>query len=97
MGYAPIGYGSSSDKDVCACYLALHCSQHIVGRLHANAAHATRGHLNNDIGVPLTLLQLRGAHRYSVVELGMNHPGEIASLAAMAQPTVSGVSFRLWV
>lgn len=50
---------------------------------------ATQGNLNNDIGVPLTLLGLRTTHRAAVVELGMNHPGEIASLAAMTQPTVA--------
>ena len=53
---------------------------------------ATRGNLNNDIGVPLTLLRLRASHRMAVVELGMNHPGEIASLAAMAKPTVALVN-----
>jgi UDP-N-acetylmuramoyl-tripeptide--D-alanyl-D-alanine ligase len=53
---------------------------------------ATRGNLNNDIGVPLTLLRLRASHRMAVVELGMNHPGEIALLANMAQPTVALVN-----
>ena len=62
-------------------------------RAHAgDAAHATVGNLNNDIGVPLTLLALRAQHRISVVELGMNHPGEIAYLARMAQPTVALVN-----
>jgi len=62
-------------------------------RTHAGeAAHATAGNLNNDIGVPLTLLALRPEHRLSVVELGMNHPGEIAALARMAQPTVALVN-----
>lgn len=56
------------------------------------AALATRGNFNNDIGVPLTLLRLRREHRLAVVELGMNHPGEIAGLAAMAQPTVALVN-----
>jgi UDP-N-acetylmuramoyl-tripeptide--D-alanyl-D-alanine ligase len=56
------------------------------------AALATRGNFNNDIGVPLTLLRLRASHRMAVVELGMNHPGEIAVLAAMAQPTVALVN-----
>jgi UDP-N-acetylmuramoyl-tripeptide--D-alanyl-D-alanine ligase len=49
---------------------------------------ATVGNLNNDIGVPLTLLRLREAHRVAVVELGMNHPGETAYLAGLARPTI---------
>ncbi|MEG0921810.1 MAG: UDP-N-acetylmuramoyl-tripeptide--D-alanyl-D-alanine ligase [Comamonas sp.] len=56
------------------------------------AAFATRGNLNNEIGVPLTLLGLQASHRIGVVELGMNHPGEIAVLAAMALPTVALVN-----
>ncbi|UUX95667.1 bifunctional UDP-N-acetylmuramoyl-L-alanyl-D-glutamate--2,6-diaminopimelate ligase MurE/UDP-N-acetylmuramoyl-tripeptide--D-alanyl-D-alanine ligase MurF [Aquabacterium sp. J223] len=55
-------------------------------------AHATHGNLNNHIGVPLTLLGLRPTHRAAVVELGMNHPGEIARLAELAQPTVALVN-----
>lgn len=53
---------------------------------------ATQGNLNNDIGLPLTLLRLNGGHRIGVVELGMNHPGEIAYLAGIAEPTVALVN-----
>lgn len=57
-----------------------------------NASLATQGNLNNDIGVPLTLLNLRSHHTMAVVELGMNHPGEISNLANMTQPTVALVN-----
>jgi UDP-N-acetylmuramoyl-tripeptide--D-alanyl-D-alanine ligase len=53
---------------------------------------ATQGNLNNEIGVPLTLFRLNASHRAAVVELGMNHPGEIGRLAAIAAPTVGLVN-----
>ena len=71
-------------------------TQMIAAILHVHApggaALATQGNLNNHIGVPLTVLRLRGEHRIGVVELGMNHPGEIAQLSAVAQPTVALVN-----
>ncbi|HVN47033.1 MAG TPA: UDP-N-acetylmuramoyl-tripeptide--D-alanyl-D-alanine ligase [Steroidobacteraceae bacterium] len=49
---------------------------------------ATRGNLNNHIGVPLTLLRLTSAHRFAVIEMGANHPGEVAALVELARPTI---------
>ncbi len=49
---------------------------------------ATRGNFNNHIGVPLTLLRLDAAQRCAVIEIGTNHPGEVAQLVALAKPTV---------
>ena len=57
-----------------------------------DAAFSTEGNFNNDIGVPLTLLRLRSAHQVGVVELGMNHPGEIATLAALTRPAIALVN-----
>ncbi len=53
---------------------------------------ATQGNLNNDIGVPLTLFQLDQDHRYVVLEMGANHPGEISALCALARPNVACVT-----
>lgn len=55
----------------------------------AQKVHATVGNLNNDIGLPLTLLKLRKQHAYAVIEMGMNHLGEIDYLTRIAQPTVA--------
>jgi len=57
-----------------------------------DAVLATRGNLNNDIGLPLTLLALDETHRAAVIEMGMNHPGEIAYLAGLGAPTVALVT-----
>lgn len=53
---------------------------------------ATQGNLNNDFGVPLTLLRLRANHRYAVIEMGANHPGEIDYVARMARPGVAVIT-----
>ncbi|MCK5639288.1 MAG: UDP-N-acetylmuramoyl-tripeptide--D-alanyl-D-alanine ligase [Gammaproteobacteria bacterium] len=50
---------------------------------------ATHGNLNNDIGMPLTLLRLSEQHRYAVIEMGANHPAEIAYLTLLAKPDVA--------
>lgn len=62
--------------------------------VHAGTEHtlATSGNLNNEIGVPLTVLRLNENHSCAVIELGMNHPGEIALLASVAMPTVGLVN-----
>jgi UDP-N-acetylmuramoyl-tripeptide--D-alanyl-D-alanine ligase len=77
--------GKTTVKEMLACILR-----------EASAAQssvlATRGNLNNDIGVPLTLLELRGGHRYAVIEMGMNHAGEIRYLTGLAAPDVALVN-----
>jgi UDP-N-acetylmuramoyl-tripeptide--D-alanyl-D-alanine ligase len=70
-------------------------TQMIASILRADSSQAslsTQGNLNNEIGVPLTLFNLRADHQRAVVELGMNHPGEIEVLARFAQPTVGLVN-----
>ena len=74
--------GKTTVKEMLACIL---CEQ--AGS--ADAVLATRGNLNNDIGMPLTLLQMNAAHRYAVIEMGMNHPGEIDYLTRIAMPDVA--------
>lgn len=76
--------GKTTVKEMIASILAEHAGP---GR-----AYATPGNLNNEIGVPLTLLGLRAQHACAVVELGMNHPGETAYLAGIARPTVALVN-----
>jgi UDP-N-acetylmuramoyl-tripeptide--D-alanyl-D-alanine ligase len=68
----------------------------IAGVLRAHAGEdavlATAGNLNNAIGVPLMLLRLRSPHRYAVIEMGMNHQGEIRYLTQLTSPTVALVT-----
>jgi UDP-N-acetylmuramoyl-tripeptide--D-alanyl-D-alanine ligase len=76
--------GKTTVKEMIAAILAAAFGED--GRL------ATRGNLNNEIGVPLTLLRLDPAHRAAVIELGMNHPGEIGRLSAITEPTLALVN-----
>lgn len=50
---------------------------------------ATSGNFNNDVGMPLTLLRLSRIHRYAIIEMGMNHPGELTYLSQLARPTAA--------
>ncbi len=54
-----------------------------------DAVLSTQGNFNNDIGMPLTLLKLRKQHQYAVIEMGMNHTGEIDYLTRLASPDVA--------
>jgi UDP-N-acetylmuramoyl-tripeptide--D-alanyl-D-alanine ligase len=53
---------------------------------------ATQGNLNNDIGLPLTMLKIEQQHEYAVLEMGMNHRGEIRYLTKLAKPNVALVN-----
>ena len=70
--------GKTSVKNMLAAILAT-----------AGATLATRGNLNNEIGMPLTLLELNPEHRYAVVEMGAGKPGDIAYLCELARPHIA--------
>ncbi|MBE9608050.1 UDP-N-acetylmuramoyl-tripeptide--D-alanyl-D-alanine ligase [Chitinilyticum litopenaei] len=77
--------GKTSVKEMCAA---------IFTAATGNAAqvHATRGNLNNHIGLPLTLLGLNAGHRFVVAEMGMNHFSEIDYLTRIASPDVAVIN-----
>jgi UDP-N-acetylmuramoyl-tripeptide--D-alanyl-D-alanine ligase len=77
--------GKTTVKEMLAAILARQAG----GRAHVLA---TQGNLNNDIGMPLTLLTLRPGHRFAVIEMGMNHEGEIDYLTRIARPNVALVN-----
>lgn len=81
--------GKTTVKEMLAAILRASCAARFPGLDPDSCVLATRGNLNNDIGVPLTLLELNTAHRYAVIEMGMNHAGEIRYLAQLAAPDVA--------
>ena len=82
--------GKTTVKEMCAAILREHERRDELDA--GEAVLATSGNLNNDIGVPQMLLRLHAGHRVAIIEMGMNHPGEIAYLTRMAQPTVAVVN-----
>jgi len=70
--------GKTTAKEMIAAILGVH-----------DSVLSTRGNLNNDLGVPLTLLGLRPEHRYAVIEMGANHLHEIEYVAGLAKPEVA--------
>jgi UDP-N-acetylmuramoyl-tripeptide--D-alanyl-D-alanine ligase len=82
--------GKTTVKEMCAAILRASATEK--GLDPSLAVLATQGNLNNDIGLPLMLLRMRPHHCSAVIEMGMNHPGEIAYLAGLARPTVAVVN-----
>jgi UDP-N-acetylmuramoyl-tripeptide--D-alanyl-D-alanine ligase len=78
--------GKTTVKEMCAAILRAQFDN------AAGSVLATTGNLNNEIGLPLTLLKLRKSHRVAVIEMGMNHAGEIDYLTRLAQPSVALVN-----
>ena len=76
--------GKTTVKEMIACMLSAQPAD--------PAVHATRGNLNNDIGVPLTLLAVNAGHRYGVFELGANAPGEIAWTVSLVRPQIAMIT-----
>jgi UDP-N-acetylmuramoyl-tripeptide--D-alanyl-D-alanine ligase len=76
--------GKTSTKEMLAAILG--------EKFGAQRVLATFGNLNNDIGVPLTLLRLNREHQFAVIELGMNHAGEIRTLINFAKPDIAMIT-----
>ncbi|MDE2624649.1 MAG: UDP-N-acetylmuramoyl-tripeptide--D-alanyl-D-alanine ligase [Betaproteobacteria bacterium] len=82
--------GKTSVKEMLASILQ--CAAERTGDDPQATVLATAGNLNNTLGLPMTLLRLRLGHRWAVVEMGMNHPGEIAAMTRVARPDVALVN-----
>jgi UDP-N-acetylmuramoyl-tripeptide--D-alanyl-D-alanine ligase len=81
--------GKTTVKEMIASILRQAANGTVESGAQADPVLATEGNLNNDIGVPQMLLRLRQQHRYAVIEMGMNHIGEIAYLTRLAKPGVA--------
>ena len=81
FGMAVVAVGGSNGKTT-----AKEMTAAILSRM--GLCMATRGNLNNHIGVPVTLMRLEGSHRSAVVEMGANRIGDVAELVRLARPTV---------
>lgn len=79
--------GKTTVKEMLAAVLAAEAGE--------AAVLATQGNFNNEIGMPLTLLRLRPEHRFAVLEMGMNHAGELHALSRLARPDVALVNNAL--
>lgn len=75
--------GKTTTKNMVAAILRAHAEP------HPETVLSTSGNLNNHLGMPLTLAKLNHTHRYAVIEMGMNHFGEIDYLTHLAQPTIA--------
>jgi len=82
--------GKTTVKEMVATILAAQAQSE--GLNPVEAVLATRGNFNNHLGLPLTLLRLRPSHRFAVVEMGMNHAGELTKLTEMGHPDVALVN-----
>lgn len=74
--------GKTTVKEMLAAILKAHAGK-------AERVLVTQGNLNNDIGMPLTLLKAKPTHDFVVLEMGMNHSGEIAYLSKIAKPNIA--------
>ena len=81
--------GKTTVKEMCAAIMRAQARR---DGFDGETVLATAGNLNNDIGLPLTLLELRATHRAAIIEMGMNHPGEIGYLTTIARPSVAIVT-----
>ncbi len=82
-----IGVAGANGKTTTKELVAAACAAAAPGRVHA-----TRRNLNNQLGVPLTVLATPAGSRFAVIEIGANHPGEVSALAAIARPQVGLVT-----